>query len=216
MINVLGRRNSANVQKVMWVLGELGLSYQREDVAGSFGFPDDYPNRNKVVPTIRDNDLPLWESNACVRYLARQYGRGTLWPEDTRTLALADQWMEWQRSDFSNAYFPVFQGKVKQNASNESLQAKIEACATVYQQLDDNLALQPYVAGDSLTMGDIPIGAMTYRYMTMDIERPELRNVNAWYERLCSRPAYQQHVMIWYGTNATEWLEEEKKNAGIQ
>ena len=34
MITVLGRRNSGNVQKVMWALGELGVDYQREDVGG--------------------------------------------------------------------------------------------------------------------------------------------------------------------------------------
>ena len=89
MITVLGRRNSANVQKVMWTLGELGLAYQRHDVGGSFGYPDDYPNPNRVVPCIRDGDLTLYESNACVRYLARRYGAGSLWPQDPAA-AIAD------------------------------------------------------------------------------------------------------------------------------
>ena len=105
-IEVFGRRNSANVQKVMWVLGELGLAYKRHDVAGSFGVPPGYSelNPNPVVPTIRDGDLTLWESNACVRYLSREYGsleglgadtdRPMLWPQDRNTLAHADQWME--------------------------------------------------------------------------------------------------------------------------
>ena len=57
MIEVLGRRNSANVQKVMWAIGELGLEYTRHDVGGSFGYPDDYPNPNRVVPTIKDLSL---------------------------------------------------------------------------------------------------------------------------------------------------------------
>ena len=94
MIKVLGRRNSANVQKVMWALGELALDYQRENIAGSFGFPDDYPNPINVVPTILDGDITVWESNACVRYIARQYGDGSLWPDDPKTLAQADQWMD--------------------------------------------------------------------------------------------------------------------------
>ena len=60
----------------MWTAGELGIEYAREDMGGSFGFSDEYLrlNPNKVVPTIRDGDLSLWESNACVRYLARTYG----------------------------------------------------------------------------------------------------------------------------------------------
>ena len=99
MIKVLGRRNSANVQKVMWTLGELGLEYVREDVGGSFGYPDGYPNPNSVVPTIQDGDIIVWESGACVRYLARTYGDGSLWPEDPAVLAEADMWMEWQRGE---------------------------------------------------------------------------------------------------------------------
>jgi glutathione S-transferase len=77
-ITVWGRRNSMNVQKVMWTLGELGLDYQRHDVGGSFGVDDQYKakNPNAVVPTIEDGELTLYESNACVRYLARQYGTG--------------------------------------------------------------------------------------------------------------------------------------------
>ena len=141
MIKVMGRRNSANVQKVMWALGELGLDYQREDVGGTFGYPANYPNPNQVVPTIQDGDLTLWESNACVRYLARQYGTGSLWPDDPISLALADQWMEWQRSDYSNAYFPLFQRKIKSNESNDSLKGQIEAAARVYRQLDVHLAI---------------------------------------------------------------------------
>ena len=64
-IRVLGRRNSANVQKVMWTLGELGLNYVREDVGGSFGYPEDYPNPNQVVPTLIDSGVTVWESVAC-------------------------------------------------------------------------------------------------------------------------------------------------------
>ena len=40
----------------------------------------------------------VWESNACVRYLAARYGAGRLWPEDVRRRAQADMWMDWQAS----------------------------------------------------------------------------------------------------------------------
>ena len=36
-IKVWGRRNSVNVQKVMWAIGEMNLEFERYDVAGSFG-----------------------------------------------------------------------------------------------------------------------------------------------------------------------------------
>ena len=221
MISIIGRRNSANVQKVMWTVGEVGIEYTRQDMGGSFGYSDEYSqlNPNQVVPTIRDGDVSLWESNACGRYLARTYGKGSLWPADNRTLALADQWMEWQRSDISSAFFPLFQNKIKFSADQvnaEHMTAGADQCARLYHQLDQHLEQSPYLAGDEFTMADIPLGTITYRYLNLDIERIELPHVHAWYERLCERPAYRYHVMIPFGTNVEEWLREEINNANLQ
>lgn len=221
MIIVYGRRNSMNVQKVMWTLGELGLAYQRHDVAGSFGFPPEYTslNPNSVVPTIADGDLILWESNACVRYLARTYGGGSLWPKDGRTLAQGDQWMDWATSTMYPAFFGAFLNMIRIPAAKSNQQqiaASIDRCKTLAKQLDDHLADQQFMAGDALTIGDIPLGSMMYRYFNLQIERPSVPHVEAWYERLCARPAYEKHVMIPFGSNAEEWLIEEKRNAGIQ
>lgn len=220
-IRVLGRRNSANVQKVMWAIGELSLDYQRDDVGGSFGYPDDYEklNPNRLVPTIQDGDLTLWESNACVRYLARRYGRDSLWPEDETALTQADQWMAWQRSEYYFSFFQVFLNMIRKPAAKADatqIEAGIKDCARLYAMLNEHLSRQPYIAGDALTMGDIPLGTFTYRYMMLEIGRPSLPHVEAWYERLTGRPAYQKHVMIPFGRNSDEWLVEEKKNAGLQ
>ena len=54
-------------------------------------------------------------------------------------------------------------------------------------------------------MGDIPLGAVAYRYYNVAIERPSLPNLEAWYARLCERPAYREHVMNFFGTNPDEW-----------
>jgi len=130
MIEVLGRRNSANVQKVMWTLGELGLEYRRQDVGGSFGYPDDYPSPNAVVPSIRDGGIVMWESNACTRYLARTYGAGTLWPEDPATQAEAECWTEWSRSDIAAAFFPLFQMLVRGlPGTPEKIERGVKGCA---------------------------------------------------------------------------------------
>jgi len=225
-IEVFGRRNSVNVQKVMWTLGELDLPYDRHDVSGSFGIPPDYLqlNPNPIVPTIRDGDFVLWESNACVRYLCHHHGSDNgatvgLWPQDPQTLALADQWMEWQRSDVMQYFFQVFLNLVRlppAKAKPELVAPGAQGLARLYQQLDDRLAQQPYVAGEHFTMGDIPVGAMTYRYLSLAIERPDLPHVQRWYQALTQRPAYAKHVMIPYGGNSDEWNALEQANAGVQ
>jgi len=217
VITVLGRRNSANVQKVMWTLGELDLAYQRIDVGASFGYPSDYPNPVKVVPTIRDGELVVWESNACVRYLARTYGKGTLWPDDAAQLATSDMWMEWQRSDISNGFFPLFQMLIRGLPSTpEKIERCVQECARIFSQLNRQLEGRDFISGPKLGTADIAIGAMMYRYMTLPIERPALPAMEAWYQRLTTRPAYRKHVMIEYGSNVQEWAEHEKRNQGIQ
>lgn len=217
MITVLGRRNSANVQKVMWTLGELDLPYQRNDVGGSFGYPEDYPSPNHVVPTMKDDDLVVWESGACVRHLARTYGAGSLWPEDPAQLALADMWMEWHRSDIAGAFFPLFQMLIRDMPSTPETIAKLTAnCGRIFGQLDTQLQGRDFICGDTLTMADIVNGAIAYRYMTLPIERPALPAMQAWYARLADRPAYRKHVMIEYGRNIDEWNAHEAANAEIQ
>lgn len=221
MIEVWGRRNSLNVQKVMWTLGELELDYLRHDIGGSFGAGEQYlaMNPNGVVPTIRDDDLVLYESNACVRHLARNYGFGYLCPADVREAAIADQWMDWQCSTLSGAFFEVFVNKVRTPAAQRNepqMQRGLAQTTALLRQLESRLKTSDFIVGDELTMADIVIGAHLYRYYTMDIVREPLPALEQYYKRLCARPAYQYHVMIDCGRDPEEWLAQEKKNAGLQ
>ncbi len=83
--------------------------------------------------------------------------------------------------------------------------AHSESLGAALKILDAHLADRAYVAGDRLTMADIPFGPMAYRYFNLDVARPELPKVTAWYGRLCDRPAFQEHVMIPFGRNPAEW-----------
>jgi glutathione S-transferase len=62
--------------------------------------------------------------------------------------------------------------------------------------LDAHLKGRRFVAGDELTMGDIPVGVMCYRYHALGVARPPLAHLGAWYERLQAREAFRRHVMI--------------------
>ena len=144
-IEVYGRRNSLNVQKVMWALGELGLGYHRHDVGGSFGYPDDYAalNPNPLVPALADGEVRMWESNACVRYLARTYGEGGLWPGDPAALACADQWMDWQATRLAPAFLPAFIQLIRmpeEQRNSQAIEAGLASAATLYRLLDRHLA----------------------------------------------------------------------------
>jgi glutathione S-transferase len=45
-------------------------------------------------------------------------------------------------------------------------------------------------------MGDIALGNAIHRWYKLPVERPDLPHVKAWYDRLCKRPAYSQHIAL--------------------
>ncbi len=220
MLELWGRKNSNQVIQVMWTLAELDLSCHRYDVGGSFGGLDtaDYLalNPNRKIPTLRDDGFVLWESNAIVRYLARQYGMGVLCPVDPRQAALAEQWMEWSNDGLMATFFPVFWGLVRTPACERNLadiQQRVEQTAKLLKVLDQHLSEYAFVAGDQLSFGDIPLGVVLHKYFALPIERPDLPNLQRWYQTLCARAAYQQHAMADFGRSPEEWLALEKASA---
>ena len=65
--------------------------------------------------------------------------------------------------------------------------------------LDKVLAERKFLCGNSLTLADLPAGTTLFRYFELEIDRPAVPNVEAWYRRLQDRPAYREHVMVPFG-----------------
>ena len=203
MITVWGRPNSINVQMVMWAAAELDVPVDRKDVGGAFGGLDtpDYlaMNPNGRIPTLQDGNLTMWESGACVRYLAARYGAGTLWPEDPAERAPADMWMDWKKTSLMGPMTTVFWGLIRTPEEERDMGAIAAAAIQaidLYSILDKQLAGRDFITGDRMTMADLPAGSMCYRFMNLIIDRPSLPNLEAWYARLTERPAYRSHVML--------------------
>ena len=123
---------------------------------------------------------------------------GTLWPNDPGQRSEADRWMDWQLTTISEPMRQVFWGLVRTPAEKRDMAAIKKAAVDagkLWGRLDEKLEGKLYVAGNHLTMGDIPVGCFVHRWYALDVERPELKNVKAWYERLKARPAYVKYVM---------------------
>lgn len=202
MLKIWGRTNSVNVKKALWCIEELGLKYERIDAGLQFGVVDtpEYRrlNPNGLVPTIEDHGFVLWESHAIVRYLAAKHSAGRLWPLDLKQRADADRWMDWAFT-FWAALRPVFWGLVRTPAEKREPAAIEEArrrSATLLGHLDAALAGRRFVAGDALTMGDIPIGCHVHLWQRLPIERPRHPHLEAWFARLLERAPYRKIVDI--------------------
>ncbi|UKK83558.1 glutathione S-transferase family protein [Sphingopyxis sp. BSN-002] len=200
MLTIWGRLNSHNVKKVAWFAVELGLPFERHDVGGQFGMDAAYlaKNPNALIPTIEDDGLILWESNAILRYLAARHGGERFWPADPAARAAADKWMDWQ-AGYADAQRDAFLNMVRRAPADRdtaAVAASAVRCAKQMAILDRALAQSPWLSGAEFGIGDIPMGVYAHTYFSIDIERPALPYVEDWYARIRARPGYAEQVMI--------------------
>jgi glutathione S-transferase len=203
MLKLWGRTDSSNVQKVLWCCAEVGLDFERIDLGGKFGGNREKSyldmNPNGLVPTIKDGDFVLWESNSIIRYIVDKYGNGELLPATPEGRASANRWMDWQLSVFNLAIVPLFQSLIRtppERRDRNVIQAALQKTSDAWRIVDDQLQHSCYLGGDLFTMGDIPLGVWAYRWFNLPIERPNLIGLDDWYRRLCDRPPYEKHIMI--------------------
>lgn len=203
MLKIWGRKNSSNVRKALWCAEELGLAYETQDAGGAFGVVDtpEYRamNPNGRIPVIEDDGFVLWESNAIVRYLAARHAAGSKWfPADVQARASAEKWMDWTTSSFAEPFRQVFWGVLRTPADQQdwvAINAAQKTCEQLLSMVDQALAQKPYLSGDEIGAGDIPLGSFIYAWFEMPIERAPMPHLQAWYARLKQRPAYQKAVM---------------------
>jgi glutathione S-transferase len=202
MLKVYGRSNSVNVQKVMWVIGELGLEHERLDVGGPFGQNDQdwYLALNPMgrVPVLDDDGYILWESHSIIRYLARRHD-SDLYPNDPQACGDVDKWLDWQIGFQQPAITPAFWNLIRTPEPERdmaAIQASSAETAKLFGIVDGHLQGRDFMAGNLLSIADIPVGAMTYRWYGLEVEHPDYPNLAAWYDRLTQRPAFQEHVML--------------------
>ena len=202
MLKILGRDTSSNVMKVLWACAELDLEFEREDIGGRYGGNDTSDflrlNPNGLVPVIVDDGFINWESNSCVRYLAAKHDPGGLYPDNLKVRAVAERWMDWQVTTVSPTMIPVFRGMIRtapENRDMDAIQASRAALSAKMSIINNVLAENTFMTGDTFTMGDIPLGIAAWRWFNMPIEREEYPHLKRWVDALGERPGYQRHIM---------------------
>lgn len=202
-LTLWGRRSAFNVQKVLWLIDEIGLEHRQLDAGGDFGGLDTPEflalNPHGRVPVIDDQGTIVWESHTILRYLAARHAPDRFWDADPAVRSLADRWTDWAQATLQPAFFAVFRGYFRTPEDQRdwpAIRQAQEQANRLYHLLDRHLADRPYLAGDRFTLADIPAGATLFRYFSLDLDRPSFPNVEAWYERLSDRPAYRTHVKL--------------------
>jgi glutathione S-transferase len=107
--------------------------------------------------------------------------------------------MDWCATVYWPPMREVFWGLIRtppEKRNLELIESSRKKAAEILKILDAALAHSDYIAGKSLTMGDIPLGTISWRWFGINMERPPLPNVEAWFERLSQREAFRKSVRL--------------------
>jgi glutathione S-transferase len=204
MVKILGRSTSGNVQKVVWLLEELGQPYTREDYGRQFNNTQTEAylklNPSGKVPTLVDGEVVVWESNTILRYLcSKSSGGAALYPTDPAARTHVERWMDWQLSVVGGPMGQLLFGLIRtkpEALDHAAIEAARRRALSAWTIVEDALADRPYLAGSALTLAEVVLGTQVYRWFNFPIERPALPNLRAWYDRIGERPGFKSHIEV--------------------
>jgi len=178
----------------MWTAGELGINYEhvKTDFSESGTKNPSFRaiNPNASVPVLDDDGFKLWESLAINLYLAKKHAEKGLYPKSLQDEAKVWQWTLWTAT---NIEAPIGQwGMHTQALPAEKRDPKVAAEGLQKLQgplkvLDDHLAKQQFLVGNSFTIADLNLASVMIRALQMDLKG--YPHVHAWLNRCLDRPA---------------------------
>ncbi|UUX52040.1 glutathione S-transferase family protein [Nisaea acidiphila] len=210
-IRIWGRPSSARTQKVLLALAELGLPFEFTLASATmgegghvakgnkaFGVVDtaDYlaMNPNGTVPTLKDGEYVLWESNAILQYLAMTYGPAGFYGSDIGRFASAARWIMWE----NNELIPPMHNLVKHTirlpeterdpAVARQSRAQLEKAWGV---VEAELGRNRYIADDAWSYGDIPMTIRVHRWALLEGAEKLTPNLARYYRQVSERPSFE-------------------------
>jgi glutathione S-transferase len=195
MIKILGRQTSGNVQKVLFMLEEMGAGYDRQDYGRQFENTQtaEYKalNPTSKVPTLVDGDTVIWESNTILRYLAASGGEklhGATPAEKTEV----ERWMDFLLAAVNPGYMAAFKGaKLSPEEQTPEYKEQIKDLVAQLKIVDAHLKGKDFLALGKFTIADIACAPILKRCIDFKIERPSLPDLERWVAAIAARPAFQ-------------------------
>jgi glutathione S-transferase len=152
-------RESGNSYKVRILLALLGVDY--ETVIVDLGRHEHKSeafralNPRGQVPVLEDGDTLLWDSAACLVYLARKYGRDDLLPTEPAALAEVVQWLTLAGSELQFGLQYARRGVIRGRWIAGDLE-QLQAIGRLgLEALEQRLAGHDWLAGERPTIADI-------------------------------------------------------------
>ena len=192
MLRLYGSAKSRAV-RVLWMAGELGLTYDHQDWlprAPETQTPEYRAlNPNGRVPTIDDDGFILSESMAINFYLAKKH-KSPLFPSDPKQEALALQWSLWETDRLDRPivnYVRHTKDLPEAERKPEIAEAAWKEVVPALDVLEIALTKSQWLAGPEFSVADLNVASALYRALSIDLAK--WPHVQAWLNRCWERPA---------------------------
>jgi|SRR5579872_585165 len=192
--------------KVLFAANQLGIDYQMVlvDFAKQDQKTPDFTalNPNQRMPVLEDDGYVLWESNAIVEYLASLRPESELLPRDLKARMTAVKWQFWESAHFDPACaIFMFERVVKPlfgrgEATESEIKRGEELMARLCPVLDSALQKTRYVAGETLTVADISLGATMVAADQAKMPIAPYRGIQRWRTELASLTGWTKALAL--------------------
>ena len=195
MYKLLGRKTSGNVQKVIFLLEELGAAYERTDYGRQFENTTtaEYKalNPTSKVPTLVDGEVVIWESNTILRYLSATHDfalNGKTPAERTEV----ERWMDFLLAAINPGYMAAFKGaKLAPEERAADYNDLVKDLVAQMAIMEGHLEGKAFLALGRLTLADIACSTILKRCLDFKLERKAMPNLDRWIAGIAARPAFK-------------------------
>ena len=195
--------NDSRSQRILWLLEELGASYEmkryQRDATTRLAPPElaaVHPLGKS--PVITDGGIKIAESGAIVDYLIRTYGRGNGKPAMMPAIGTPDYeaYCEWLHYSEGSAMLPLmlnlYVSRLKEAGS--PLHPRIESeIANHLGYVEGALNGREFFVGNALTGADIQMSFVGEMAKAFNKLAP-YPNLGGWLARMHARPAFQRSI----------------------
>ena len=197
---------SPNCRKVHAVINHLGINVEFEylDFFERDLKKQDYLgiNPNGMVPTLRDGDFMLWESNAIMQYLADKVTGNALFPKDDKIRANIVRWQCWELAHYNNAFGVLaWETVAKPNLMGAEPDPGVvnwakDGLSRHAPVLESHLKGRTHLVGKSVTLADYSLIHAEMFKEAIPFDWSLYPNINAYYERMRSVSHWAKTVPV--------------------
>ena len=203
-----------NGWKVSILLEELELPYEVKPLdLGKLEQKEDWfleINPNGRIPAIVDRDagdFAVFESGACMLYLAEKTGR--FLPTDTQSRSRVIQWLMFQMGGVgpmqgqANVFFRYAPEKIP-----FAIERYQRECRRLYEVLDRQLSTAPFLAGE-YSIADMATWPWVRLHGWAGVDVEGLEHLQRWIDEIEARPAVER------GRNVPQTLDVERRGEDV-